>query len=63
MDIKMILYTATLIEHEAEEHRAEFLKWRHEKMRSCGRLLPQDLGYLADERQHCVHCMEVCDAL
>lgn len=46
---------------EAEEHQAAFMAWRHaphSPQLGSGRLLPQDLGYFADEREHCPHCRE-----
>lgn len=55
----LIFIIAELALREAEEHQRAYMKWRHNPLNpqlGVCRLLPQDLGYLADEREHCPHC-------
>lgn len=57
--LAILLMIAHLILLEAEEHQLAYMKWRHNSLNpqlGVCRLLSQDLGYLADEREHCPHC-------
>jgi len=49
-------------EAEARKHQMEYSRWRHDpaapQLGVC-RQLPHDLGYYADEREHCPHCQDM----
>lgn len=47
---------------EAMEHQADYARWRHNPSKpqlGVGMLLEQDLGYYANEREHCPHCQDL----